>query len=59
MRKVGVNLNQVAKALNSGRFVHLDEAQSALRDVQLAVVGVSVELRNATRRSGQRRREVR
>lgn len=58
MRKIGINLNQVARALNSGRVVHPEEVLIAVRNVHLAAVGVSVELRDAAMRSGNRRRGV-
>lgn len=56
MRKIGINLNQVARALNSGRVVDAEEVKIAIRNVQIAATGVSVELRNAARRSGNARR---
>lgn len=56
MRKIGINLNQVARALNAGRVVHPEEVLIAIRNVQLATTAVSVELRNAARRSGNARR---
>ena len=56
MRKVGVNLNQVARSLNSGRVVHPEEVMASLRNVQLATTGVSVELRSAAKRAGRMRR---
>lgn len=58
MRKIGINLNQVARALNSGRVIHPEEVLIAVRNVQLAAVGVSIELREAAIRSGNRRRGV-
>lgn len=56
MRKIGINLNQVARALNAGRVVHPEEVLIAIRNVQLATTAVSVELRTAARRSGNARR---
>nr|WP_244600816.1 plasmid mobilization relaxosome protein MobC [Agrobacterium sp. LAD9] len=58
MRKIGVNLNQVARAINSGRAVHPEEVAIALRNVELIATGVAVELRNSARRAGNARRET-
>ncbi len=57
MRKIGVNLNQVARAINSGRAVHPEEVMITLRNVELVATGVAVELRNTARRAGNARRE--
>lgn len=57
MRKIGVNLNQIARAINSRRVVHPEEVNIALRNVELFATGVAVELRNAARRAGNARRE--
>ncbi|WP_246659355.1 plasmid mobilization relaxosome protein MobC [Rhizobium sp. FY34] len=56
LRKVGVNLNQVARSLNSGRVVHPEEVMISLRNVQLVTTGVAVELRTVTKRAGNMRR---
>lgn len=58
MRKIGVNLNQVTRAINSGRAVHPEEVLIALRNVELIATGVAVELRNSARRAGNARRET-
>lgn len=56
MRKIGVNLNQVARALNSGRVVDAAEVNIALNNVLVVASGASLELRSAAKRAGQRRR---
>lgn len=56
MRKIGVNLNQVARAINSGRAVHPEEIKIALRNVELVSIATSQELRDAARKGGNRRR---
>ena len=56
MRKIGVNLNQVARSLNAGRVVDPEEVKIALRNVKIVADEVSVELRNASLRAGNLRR---
>lgn len=53
MRKVGVNLNQVARALNSGRAVYPDEVFEALHGVLQVTDAMRSELRNLTSRPGR------
>lgn len=56
MRMIGVNLNQVARALNSGRAVHAGEITISIENVQRVQAAVMSELRQFARRQGQRRR---
>lgn len=56
MRMIGVNLNQVARALNSGRAVHAGEINMAVENVQRVQAAVVSELRLLAQRQGQRRR---
>ncbi|MBC2887664.1 plasmid mobilization relaxosome protein MobC [Ochrobactrum sp. CM-21-5] len=56
MRMIGVNLNQVARALNSGKSVSDSEIRMVVGDVQKMQVGVLSELRRVTKRSGYRHR---
>ncbi|WP_353505689.1 plasmid mobilization relaxosome protein MobC [Rhizobium sp. RM] len=56
MRKIGVNLNQVARSLNAGRVVDPEEVKIALRNVKIITDEVSLELRNAAVRAGNSRR---
>lgn len=56
MRMIGVNLNQVARALNSGKSVSDSEIRMIVGDVQKMQVGVLSELRRVAKRSGYRHR---
>lgn len=56
MRKIGVNLNQVARALNSGKAVHPSELDINLANVQSTQAAVMLELRSLSRRAGYQRR---
>ncbi|MCL7999756.1 MobC family plasmid mobilization relaxosome protein [Brucella sp. 21LCYQ03] len=56
MRMIGVNLNQVARALNSGKSVSDSETRMIVGDVQKMQVAVLSELRRASKRSGYRHR---
>lgn len=56
MRKIGVNLNQVARALNSGKAVHPSELDINLANVQSIQAAVMLELRSLSRRAGYQRR---
>ncbi|MBD9497899.1 plasmid mobilization relaxosome protein MobC [Ensifer sp. ENS01] len=56
MRMIGINLNQVARALNSGRGVHPSELDINLENVQRVQAAVMSELRGLTRRAGYQRR---
>ncbi|WP_416409811.1 plasmid mobilization protein [Agrobacterium rosae] len=56
MRKIGVNLNQVARALNSGKAVHPSELDINLANVQAIQAAVMLELRSLSRRAGYQRR---
>jgi len=56
MRMIGINLNQVARALNSGRGVHPSELDINLENVQRVQVAVMSELRALSRRAGYQRR---
>ncbi|KAA9361465.1 MobC family plasmid mobilization relaxosome protein [Ochrobactrum quorumnocens] len=56
MRMIGVNLNQVARALNSGKSVSDSEIRMVVGDVQKMQVGVLSELRRVAKRSGYKHR---
>lgn len=56
MRMIGINLNQVARALNSGKSVSDSEIRMVVGDVQKMQVGVLSELRRVAKRSGYRHR---
>ncbi|MBX4911707.1 MULTISPECIES: plasmid mobilization relaxosome protein MobC [Rhizobiaceae] len=56
MRMIGINLNQVARALNSGRGVHPSELNINLENVQRIQAAVMSELRSMSRRAGYQRR---
>jgi len=56
MRKIGVNLNQVARSLNAGRVVDPEEIKIALRNVERIADATRQELRNASLRAGNSRR---
>ncbi|UVV70841.1 MobC family plasmid mobilization relaxosome protein [Brucella anthropi] len=56
MRMIGINLNQVARALNSGKSVSDNEVRMVVGDVQKMQVAVLSELRRVTKRSGYRYR---
>lgn len=56
MRAIGVNLNQVARALNSGRGVHPGELDINLANVQRVQAAVMTELRALSKRAGHQRR---
>ncbi|SUB55755.1 plasmid mobilization relaxosome protein MobC [Brucella anthropi] len=53
---IGINLNQVARALNSGKSVSDGEIRMVVGDVQKMQVAVLSELRRVTKRSGYRHR---
>ncbi|MFK4064056.1 plasmid mobilization protein [Brucella anthropi] len=56
MCMIGINLNQVARALNSGKSVSDGEIRMVVGDVQKMQVAVLSELRRVTKRSGYRHR---
>ncbi|PAQ03782.1 MobC family plasmid mobilization relaxosome protein (plasmid) [Mesorhizobium mediterraneum] len=56
MRAIGVNLNQVARALNSGKGVHPSDVDINLGNVQRVQAAVMTELRSLARRAGHKRR---
>ncbi|MEY9323441.1 MULTISPECIES: plasmid mobilization protein [Rhizobiaceae] len=56
MRMIGVNLNQVARALNSGRGVDPSELDINLANVQRVQAAVMTELRALSKRAGHQRR---
>ena len=56
MRKIGVNLNQVARSLNAGRVVDAEEVKIALRNVEKIADVTRLELRNSATRAGNSRR---
>ncbi len=56
MRAIGVNLNQVARSLNSGKSVHPSEIDINLGNVQRIQAAVMTELRTLAKRAGHRRR---
>jgi hypothetical protein len=56
MRAIGVNLNQVARALNSGKGVHPSDVDINLGNVQRVQAAVMTELRSLAKRAGHKRR---
>ncbi|MER8874501.1 MobC family plasmid mobilization relaxosome protein [Mesorhizobium sp. M0814] len=56
MRAIGVNLNQVARALNSGKGVHPSDVDINLGNVQRVQAAVMTELRTLAKRAGYKRR---
>ena len=56
MRAVGTNLNQVARALNSGSPIRHSDLDVTIGEVQIVVAGVLSELRGLAKRAGYRRR---
>lgn len=56
MRAIGVNLNQVARSLNSGKGVHPGDIDINLGNVQRVQAAVMTELRSLARRAGHNRR---
>ncbi|TIO81650.1 MAG: MobC family plasmid mobilization relaxosome protein, partial [Mesorhizobium sp.] len=56
MRAIGVNLNQVARSLNSGKGVHPSEVDINLGNVQRVQAAVMTELRSLAKRAGHGRR---
>lgn len=56
MRMIGINLNQVARALNAGKGVHPSELDINLGNVQRIHAAVMLELRALSRRAGHERR---
>jgi hypothetical protein len=58
MRKIGINLNQMARSLNSGHAVHAEDVGASIRDVQAIAAHTMLELRALARRPGRRQDEV-
>lgn len=56
MRRIGINLNQVARSLNSGKHVHPEEIRIQIKNVAMMQSMVQRELRRAAIRAGQKRR---
>ncbi|MCF6110330.1 MobC family plasmid mobilization relaxosome protein [Mesorhizobium muleiense] len=56
MRAIGVNLNQVARAVNSGKGVHPSDVDINLGNVQRVQAAVMTELRSLAKRAGHKRR---
>ncbi|TIS88500.1 MobC family plasmid mobilization relaxosome protein [Mesorhizobium sp.] len=56
MRAIGVNLNQVARSINSGKSVHPSELDINLGNVQRVQAAVMTELRSLAKRAGHKRR---
>ncbi|EHS51858.1 mobilization protein [Rhizobium sp. PDO1-076] len=56
MRRIGINLNQVARSLNVGKGVHPSELDINLGNVQRVQAAVMSELRTFSRRAGHERR---
>lgn len=56
MRAVGTNLNQMARALNSGGAVRPADLDANIAEVQVVVAAVLSELRTLAKRGGHRRR---
>tara|TARA_R110000868_G_scaffold50429_4_gene161140 strand:- start:846 stop:1196 length:351 start_codon:yes stop_codon:yes gene_type:complete len=57
-RAVGVNLNQIARAINAKREVHPDEVLMALANVLTMMGVVGFEVRELAKRGPSRRREA-
>jgi hypothetical protein len=57
-RAVGVNLNQIARAINAKREVHPDEVLMALGNVLTMMGVVGFEVRELAKRGPSRRRET-
>ena len=57
-RAVGVNLNQIARAINAKREVHPEEVLMALGNVLTMMGVVGFEVRELAKRGPSRRREV-
>ena len=57
-RAVGVNLNQIARAINAKREVHPDEVLMALNNVHTMMGVVGYEVRELSKRGPSRRREA-
>ncbi|MGO4560182.1 MobC family plasmid mobilization relaxosome protein [Mesorhizobium sp. 2RAF21] len=56
MRAVGTNLNQMARALNSGGSIRPADLDANIGEVQVVVAAVLSELRTLAKRAGHRRR---
>lgn len=56
MRAIGVNLNQIARALNSKRTVHPSELSIGLTNVEMIAAQCLLELRSFSKRAGHQRR---
>lgn len=56
IRAIGVNLNQVARALNAQRQVDAAEINLNIANVDRMLRGLMIELRMLAKRGGQRRR---
>lgn len=56
MRAIGVNLNQVARSINSGKSVHPSELDVNVANVQRVQAAVMTELRSLSKRAGHKRR---
>jgi hypothetical protein len=56
MRAVGTNLNQLVRAMNSGRAIQDESRDANIGELQVVVAAVVTELRTLARRAGNRRR---
>lgn len=56
MRSVGLNLNQLTRAMNSGRAVKAADLSANIGEVQVVVAAVVTELKALAKRAGYRRR---
>lgn len=44
LRMIGINVNQIARRLNSGKEVHSKEVETALKNVLIALENMSAEI---------------
>ena len=58
MRTIGGSLNQIARAINTGRMPAKDDLAGTIRDAHVAATTVAAELGDMIRRSAVERRKV-
>jgi hypothetical protein len=56
MRAIGGNLNQIARAINTGRIPAEDDLAGSVRDAHIVATTIASELAEMTRRSAAARR---
>lgn len=56
MRAVGMNLNEMTRALNGGGTIRPADIETNIGELQIVVAGVLSELRGLAKRAGYRRR---